>query len=73
MFERFHGSGFSWTPATGRLARLVMTPTRLRRFRVNRASKKETEWLRGILNREGARLGTNVALEPDGTLTLTWG
>lgn len=59
-------------PATGRLARLVMTPSRLRRFRVNRAGKKETEWLRGILNREGERFGTGVTLEPDGTLTLRW-
>jgi len=59
-------------PATGRLVRLAMTPTRLRRFRVNRAGRKEGEWLRGILTREGARLGTSVMLEPDGTLTLKW-
>jgi poly-gamma-glutamate capsule biosynthesis protein CapA/YwtB (metallophosphatase superfamily) len=59
-------------PATGRLKRLVMTPTRLRRFRVNRAGKKETDWLRGILTREGERLGTSVTLEADETLTLRW-
>lgn len=60
-------------PATGRLARLAMTPTRLRRLRVNRAGEREARWLRDVLNREGERLGTSVALEEDGTLTLRWG
>lgn len=60
-------------PASGRLARLTMTPTLIRRLRVNRASGGEARWLREVLNREGERLGTGVALEEDGTLTLRWG
>ncbi|HEY6872058.1 MAG TPA: CapA family protein [Geobacteraceae bacterium] len=63
----------SLDPATGRLVRLAMTPTRIRRLRVNRAGEKDGRWLRDILNREGERLGTSVAMEADGTLALRWG
>jgi poly-gamma-glutamate synthesis protein (capsule biosynthesis protein) len=59
--------------ATGRLARLVMTPTRIRHFRVNRAAEAEARWLEGMLNREGGKLGTRVARQHDGTLALAWG
>jgi poly-gamma-glutamate synthesis protein (capsule biosynthesis protein) len=59
--------------ATGRLARLVMTPTRIRHFRVNRAPEAEARWLEGMLNREGRRLGTRVERQLDGTLALAWG
>jgi len=59
--------------ATGRLARLVMTPTRIRHFRVNRAPEAEARWLEGMLNREGGRLGTRVERQLDGTLALAWG
>ena len=60
-------------PETGRLVGLSMTPTRIRNLRVNRASDREAGWLESVLTREGKRLGTRVALEPDGTLTLIWG
>ena len=59
-------------PATGKLAGLQMTPTRIRNFRVNHASKADVLWLRDILNREGIRLGTRVRLNRSGTLTLHW-
>lgn len=62
----------SLDPGTGRLVRLAMTPTRIRRLRVNRASAREGSWLREVLEREGGRLGTGAALEDDGTLTLRW-
>jgi len=58
--------------ATGRLLRLVMTPTRIRSFRVNRAAATESRWLEGTLNREGGKLGTRVARQSDGTLALAW-
>ena len=59
-------------PATGRLVRLTMSPTRLRRLHVNRASAREAGWLREVLNREGEWLGTSVTMEGDGTLALRW-
>lgn len=59
--------------ATGRLARLVMTPTRVRHFRVNRAQEAEARWLEGMLNREGGKLGTRAERQLDGTLALAWG
>jgi poly-gamma-glutamate capsule biosynthesis protein CapA/YwtB (metallophosphatase superfamily) len=60
-------------PRDGRLVRLEMTPTRIRNFRVNRASKPEAIWLRDTLNREGQRLGTRVSWSEDNRLTLEWG
>lgn len=56
----------------GRLARFLLTPTRIRSFRLNRASDDEAAWLRAMLNREGVKLGTRVEAQPDGTLALRW-
>ena len=58
--------------ATGKLTRLLLTPTRLRHFRVNRARGDEARWLERMLNREGRALGTSVDLLPDETLALRW-
>jgi poly-gamma-glutamate synthesis protein (capsule biosynthesis protein) len=55
---------------TGALVRLTMTPTRLARFRVNRASPEEARWLGDVVNRESAAFGTRVRLSEDRTLTL---
>ena len=60
-------------PAGGRLAALRMTPTRVRRFRVNRASEVDMRWLWELLNREGERFGTRVEITSDNTLNLHWG
>lgn len=59
-------------PTTGALVSLHMTPTRIERFRVHRASVSEAQWLRDVLNREGQRLGSWVELNDDNTLTLHW-
>ena len=59
-------------PVSGRLLALRMTPTRVRRFRVNRASEADTLWLRERLNREGQQLGTRVEINADNTFTLDW-
>ncbi len=59
--------------ATGRLVGLAMTPTRIRHFRVNRAPEADALWLEGMLNREGAKLGTRASRRGDGTLELAWG
>lgn len=59
-------------PSTGKLVRLHMTPTRIRNFRVQRASKADALWLRDILNREGRKLGTRVQLNGEQIFTLQW-
>lgn len=56
--------------ATGKLISLVMTPTRLWRFRVNRASRADAVWLADVLNREGVQFGVRVRLNEDNSLTL---
>jgi poly-gamma-glutamate synthesis protein (capsule biosynthesis protein) len=58
--------------ATGRLTRLLLTPTRIRHFRVNRARVDDAQWLERMLNREGRALGTSVDLLPDETMALRW-
>lgn len=59
-------------PATGKLLRLQMTPTQIKRFKVNRASTTDAVWLRNTLNREGKKLGTRVELNKENNLTLKW-
>ncbi len=59
-------------PSTGKLLGLQMTPTRIRRFKVIRASKVDTLWLKDTLNREGATFGTKVKVGKNNRLTLQW-
>jgi poly-gamma-glutamate synthesis protein (capsule biosynthesis protein) len=59
-------------PASGELLQLQLVPTRMRGFRVNRASRADARWLKGVLDREGTRLGTRAELRPDGTIAMGW-
>jgi poly-gamma-glutamate synthesis protein (capsule biosynthesis protein) len=59
-------------PSTGKLLALKMTPTQIKRFRVNRASRSDALWLRDVLNREGREFRTRVELNKDFFLTLQW-
>ena len=75
--EEFRGDlGLMYFPsldsATGLLQRLEMTPTRLRKLRINRAAPEEARWLVDVLNREGAPLGGSVALTAERGLELRW-
>lgn len=54
---------------TGRLRRLRMSPMRIRRMRLNRASLEEAEWLRDTLDRISGAFGVAVGLA-DGRLVL---
>ncbi|MGE5339345.1 MAG: CapA family protein [Gemmatimonadota bacterium] len=56
--------------ADGSLARLQMTPTRVRRFRVERAGLDDAQWLRTALDRECGKLGAGIRQAADGTLLL---
>jgi poly-gamma-glutamate synthesis protein (capsule biosynthesis protein) len=58
--------------ANGKLVSLQMTPTRVKRFKINRASGAAVSWLVDTLNREGASYGTRVKLERDNRLALCW-
>jgi poly-gamma-glutamate synthesis protein (capsule biosynthesis protein) len=59
-------------PSTGKLVELQMVPTQIRRFKINRASKVDTLWLKDTLNREGTKFGTRVKLSEDNRLILQW-
>ena len=59
-------------PSTGRLLGLNMTPTQIRRFKINRASATDALWLRDTLNKVGTKFGTRVKLNQDNRLTLFW-
>ena len=63
----------SMEPLTRNLVYLRMTPTQIKHFKVNRASRGDALWLRDTLNREGKNFGTRVELNEDNTLTLQWG
>jgi poly-gamma-glutamate capsule biosynthesis protein CapA/YwtB (metallophosphatase superfamily) len=57
---------------TGRLVSLDMTPTQIRHFRVNRASRTHAAWIGAVLNRERKRYGTAVKVVDENRLLLTW-
>jgi poly-gamma-glutamate synthesis protein (capsule biosynthesis protein) len=57
-------------PATGRLVRLEMTPLQIKRFQLHRVSRKDAEWVRDTLAREGRELGTTVTLTHGNTLRV---
>lgn len=59
-------------PQSGQLLKLEMTPTRIRKLQLGRASNKEAAWLADVLNREGRPLGTRVTLDENNRLILHW-
>ena len=58
--------------ASGRLCSLELVPTRVRKFRIQRASRWEADWLTDVLNSEGNKLGTSVRRDGQGRLWLAW-
>jgi poly-gamma-glutamate synthesis protein (capsule biosynthesis protein) len=62
----------SLDPSTGNLFSLQMTPTKIRRFRVSRATGADALWLTNVLNKEGRTLGTGADFTADNRLTLRW-
>lgn len=53
-----------------RLTGVALTPFRLRRMRLESASESEARWLAGRLDRESARFGTRITLQPDLSLRV---
>lgn len=62
----------SLDPSTGKLARLRMVPTQMRKLRVEYASAPDVLWLSDTLNRECEAFGARVEMELDNTLNLYW-
>ncbi len=58
--------------SNGRLAHLEMTPLQKRKFRLNRTSRKDSEWLRASLDAESRKFATGVELKEDNTLSVIW-
>ncbi len=57
---------------SARLVDLKLTPFQIRRFRLHRAERGDSAWLRDILDREGRKFGTRVVLNEDNTLAVLW-
>jgi poly-gamma-glutamate synthesis protein (capsule biosynthesis protein) len=55
----------------GALIELTLAPYQTYRFRLQRASKKDTQWLQSTLDRECAPFGTHIALK-DKRLAAAW-
>ncbi len=59
-------------PSSGELIQLQMTPTQMKRFSIQMATRKDALWLKDTLNREGKKLGTRVEINNKNRLTLKW-
>jgi poly-gamma-glutamate synthesis protein (capsule biosynthesis protein) len=59
-------------PCTGTLRRLAIVPMQIKRFRLQHVTTADARWLRDMLQRQGGKFGTGVALQADNTLTLQW-
>jgi poly-gamma-glutamate synthesis protein (capsule biosynthesis protein) len=57
--------------ATGTLTGLEMTPLRIRRFRLERATRDDAEWLHHVLDRASSPFGARVGLGPEDRLILS--
>lgn len=76
-FEEFRGElSLMFFPdveiTSGKLLRLRLVPLHLKRFHLFKASHKEAEWIKNVLNREGQKWGTQFLLAPDGSLEMKW-
>jgi poly-gamma-glutamate synthesis protein (capsule biosynthesis protein) len=57
-------------PSQGQLVELRLVPMRLQRFRLNRVSAVDANWLCDLLNRLGAPFATQAQLKNDHSLAL---
>ena len=58
--------------SSGELIAARLVPMRMQRFRLERASAGDAEWLCNLLNQLGAQFATQTHLEGDDSLTLHW-
>jgi len=55
---------------SGKLLGLELTALQIRRFRLQYANEKDTQWLAGVLDREGARMGSGASVTEDRRIRL---
>jgi poly-gamma-glutamate synthesis protein (capsule biosynthesis protein) len=55
-------------PATGDLAAFELIPLQIRKFRLDRPSRQDIEWMQQTLQRECLRFETGIVLDPGGRL-----
>ncbi|AZG76473.1 CapA family protein [Methylocystis rosea] len=74
--ERYRGDlslmYFADIDTSGDLVQLRLVPLHMRRFRLERASAADAEWLAQTLDRESAPFGVRVRRQPDGALSASW-
>ena len=59
-------------PSSGCLLGLDMTPMKIKNFRLSRAVRNDSLWLRDLLNRIGLEFGTRVQVNGENRLILLW-
>ena len=59
-------------PRHGRLVALRLVPLQVQRFRLQRATISDVEWLAALLNRLGATVGTRAEVSTSGELEVVW-
>jgi poly-gamma-glutamate capsule biosynthesis protein CapA/YwtB (metallophosphatase superfamily) len=59
-------------PRQGQLLKARLVPMQVRRFRLNRASAEDSQWICDLLNRLGAPFDTRAQSDGDHGLTLQW-
>ena len=57
---------------TSRLLRFALIPTRIKNFRIQRASQQESDWLVQTINRESDPLGVRIRTDEAANLWLDW-
>jgi poly-gamma-glutamate synthesis protein (capsule biosynthesis protein) len=57
---------------SSKLIALDMAPLQIRRFRLNRPTNDDVDWLRRTLDRESQKFGARVERGPRGELELSW-
>jgi Putative enzyme of poly-gamma-glutamate biosynthesis (capsule formation) len=60
-------------PFTGKLVNLTMSPMQIRKFRLNKVSRTDAQWLAKMLNRESQLSGGKIALDQNDRLCMEWG
>jgi poly-gamma-glutamate capsule biosynthesis protein CapA/YwtB (metallophosphatase superfamily) len=61
----------SISPATGECLAIDMVPLQIKRFRLERPSSSDVEWVRTTLDRECRQFGARVTVG-DGKLVVSW-
>jgi len=61
-----------WNPKKAHLESLLLVPTQIKKLQINRPNKRDRNWLRLVLNREGKQFGTKVDWVNEHTLALAW-